>query len=80
MPIWAKLRMHRRTRAVLSGVNASVVGLLLAALYDPVWTSAVHDKLDFIFVGIGFMMVVIWRCPPWLLVLSAAVFGWLLHA
>jgi chromate transporter len=80
MPFWSGLRTHRRTRAVLSGVNASVVGILLAALYDPVWTSTVKDFKDLIFVIIGFLLIAIWRCPPWLLVLLAAAFGWLLHA
>jgi chromate transporter len=79
MPFWSKLRMHDRARSILSGVNASVVGILLAALYDPVWTSTVKDKLDLIFVGIGFMLIVNWRCPPWLLVILAAALGWLLH-
>jgi chromate transporter len=79
MPFWSQLRTLRWTRAVLNGVNASVVGILFAALYNPVWTSTVNDKLDLIFVGIGFLLIVIWRCPPWLLVLSAAIFGWLLH-
>jgi chromate transporter len=79
MPFWSRLRIHRNTRAVLSGVNASVVGVLLAALYDPVWTETVKDRLDFVFVLVGFMLIVIWRCPPWLLVLLAAAGGWILH-
>ncbi|WP_373231510.1 chromate efflux transporter [Cohnella sp.] len=78
MPFWSKLRTHRVTRAVLAGVNASVVGILLAALYDPVWTSTVKDKMDFVFVLIGFLLIVIWRCPPWLLVMTAAAGGWIL--
>ncbi|MCD9020989.1 chromate efflux transporter [Cohnella silvisoli] len=78
MPFWSRLRTQRRTRAVLNGVNASVVGILFAALYNPVWTSTVHDKVDLIFVGIGFLLLVIWKCPPWLLVTLAAVFGWIL--
>jgi chromate transporter len=60
-------------------VNASVVGILLAALYDPVWIGTVKDKLDFVFVLVGFLFIVIWRCPPWLLVLTAAVGGLILH-
>jgi chromate transporter len=79
MPFWSRLRTMRWTRAVLNGVNASVVGILFAALYNPVWTSTVHDKLDLIFVGIGFILIVFWKCPPWLLVLSAALLGWLLQ-
>lgn len=78
MPFWSKLREHRTARAVLSGVNASVVGILLAALYDPVWTETVKDSLDFVIVLVGFMLIVIWKCPPWLLVLLAAAGGWIL--
>jgi chromate transporter len=79
LPFWSRLRAHRLARAVLSGVNASVVGILLAALYDPVWIGTVKDKLDFVFVLVGFLLIVIWRCPPWLLVLTAAVGGLILH-
>ncbi len=79
LPFWSRLRTQRRVRAILGGVNASVVGILFAALYDPVWTSTVNDKLDFIFAGIGFLLIVFWKCPPWLLVLLAAVFGWILQ-
>jgi chromate transporter len=79
MPFWSRLRAHGRTRAVLGGVNASVVGLLFAALYDPVWTSAVNGKTDFLFVAAGFLLLLVWKCPPWLLVVAAAVFGWLMN-
>lgn len=78
LPIWTKLRLHRGARGVLSGVNASVVGILIAALYDPVWTSTVKDNMDFVFVLVGFLLIVIWRCPPWLLVIAAAAGGWIL--
>lgn len=78
LPFWSQLRTHPVARGVLSGVNASVVGILLAALYDPVWTSTVRDQMDFVFVLIGFLLIVIWRCPPWLLVSTAAVGGWIL--
>jgi chromate transporter len=78
MPLWSSLRSNRSARAMLSGVNAAVVGILLAALYDPVWTSAVHDKQDFVVALIGFLLLVIWRCPPWLLVSLSAIGGWIL--
>ncbi|QMV44596.1 chromate efflux transporter [Cohnella cholangitidis] len=78
LPFWSRLRNRTRIRAALNGVNASVVGILFAALYDPVWTSSVNDKLDFIFVVIGFVLLVVWKCPPWLLVFLAAASGWLL--
>lgn len=79
LPFWEKLRTRKVTRAMLAGVNASVVGLLLAALYDPVWTGTVHNSLDYVFVLIGFICLVFWRCPPWLLVIAAAAVGWIAY-
>lgn len=78
MPFWSNLRHNRITRGILTGVNASVVGILLAALYDPVWTSTVKNEIDFVFVLLGFLLIVIWKCPPWLLVLLAVIGGWIL--
>ncbi|KIL34747.1 hypothetical protein SD71_16975 [Cohnella kolymensis] len=79
LPYWEKLRTRSSTRAMLAGVNASVVGLLLAALYDPIWTVTVHHAIDFVFVLIGFISLVFWRCPPWLLVIAAAAGGWMVY-
>jgi chromate transporter len=65
-------------RAALTGVNAAVVGLLLAALYHPVWTSAIKGSADF---GLGltaFALLVFWKVPPWLVVLLSALCGWAL--
>lgn len=59
-------------RAALRGVNAAVVGLLLAALYTPVWTSAIAGPRDF---GIGiaaFLALVFWKIPPWFVVIGGA--------
>lgn len=80
LPFWSMLRAHRRTRAAVAGVNAAVVGVLLAALYTPVFTSAVEGATDFAFVVIGFVMLASWRCPPWLIVLLAAVCGWIVYS
>jgi chromate transporter len=60
-------------QSALKGVNAAVVGLLLAALYTPVWTSAILGPVDF---GIGiaaFLLLVFWRVPPWIVVIGGAV-------
>jgi chromate transporter len=67
------LRRRGAIRAALTGVNAAVVGILLAALYRPVWTSAIHSPADF---GLGiaaFLLLVMWRVPPWLVVILGAV-------
>jgi hypothetical protein len=50
--------------ALLSGVNASVVGVLATALYSPVWTSSVVSKLDFAIAAIGFLLLTRWKIPP----------------
>ncbi|NYT59831.1 chromate efflux transporter [Alcaligenaceae bacterium] len=78
LPFWEQLRTNRRMRAALNGVNAAVVGLLLAALYDPVWISAIHRPTDFGLALIAFVALMFWRLPPWLVVLGCGLGGWLL--
>ena len=68
LPFWDGLRRRTAVQSALRGVNATVVGLLLAALYTPVWTSAITGPADF---GLGlaaFLALVFWRLPPWLVV------------
>ncbi|MEW5890742.1 MAG: chromate efflux transporter [Pseudomonadota bacterium] len=78
LPFWEQLRRHVRAQAALAGVNAAVVGLLLAALYQPVWTSAVHRPQDFGLALVAFVALMFWRLPPWLVVLGSGAAGWLL--
>lgn len=78
LPHWERLSQAQSVQSALKGVNAAVVGLLLAAFYDPVWNSAVSRALDFSLVLIAFLALTQWRVPPWLLVLSCALAGWLL--
>jgi chromate transporter len=59
----------------LRGINATVVGVLLAALYDPVWKSAVRGPADFGLALVAFGLLAFWRVPPWLVVLITAVGG-----
>jgi chromate transporter len=80
LPFWEQLRGQRNAQAVLRGVNASVVGLLLAALYQPVWTSAINGPRDFSLGLLAFGLLVFWQVPPWLVVLFAAVGGVVLVA
>jgi chromate transporter len=60
-------------QATLKGVNAAVVGLLLAALYRPVWTSAILSPGDFGLVLAAFGLLVFWKIPPWLVVVLSAL-------
>lgn len=76
LPFWERLRRHGATRAALAGVNAAVVGLLLAALYHPVWTSAVLTPADFALALLALVALAVWRVPPWAVVLACALAGW----
>jgi chromate transporter len=80
MPFWDALRRVRAVRNGLLGVNAAVVGLLLAALYDPVWTSAILSAADFGLALAAFTLLAFWKTPPWLVVILTALGGWVLHA
>ena len=75
LPFWERLRGFTRVRQGLMGVNAAVVGLLLAALYDPVWTGAVKTPEDFALAAGAFALLAFWRAPPWLVVLLTAAIG-----
>jgi chromate transporter len=59
----------------LRGINAAVVGLLLAALYKPVWTSAIHSPGDFSLGLVGFRLLMFWKWPPWIVVVLSAAAG-----
>jgi chromate transporter len=72
LPFWDALRRLRPMRSALVGVNAAVVGLLLAFLYDPVWTSAIRSAADFGLALAGFVLLMFWRMPAWLVVLLTA--------
>jgi chromate transporter len=73
LPFWDGLRRRAGVQAALRGVNAAVVGLLLAALYTPVWTSAIRGPADFAIGLAAFLLLVVWRLPPWLVVIMGAV-------
>ena len=62
----------------MAGVNAAVVGVLLAALYDPVWTSAIHSRADFGLALAAFGLLVHARLSPVVVVVLAAIAGWML--
>ncbi len=65
-------------QTALLGINAAVVGLLLAALYNPVWTSAILSPSDFGLAIAAFTLLVFWKLSPWLVVVITALCGWLL--
>jgi chromate transporter len=73
LPFWDSLRRRSRTRAAMAGVNAAVVGLLAAALYDPVWTSSVRTPLDFGLAFLGFGLLTVWRAAPLVVVVATTL-------
>jgi chromate transporter len=75
LPFWEILRYRAGFQAGLRGINAAVVGLLLAALYDPVWTSAITGPADFALALIAFGLLMFWRTPSWMVVLIVAIGG-----
>ena len=80
LPFWEDLRRTPAAQAALRGVNAAVVGLLLAALYHPVWTAGILGAGDFVLAAAALLLLVMWKTPPWLVVLLSAVGGALLAA
>lgn len=77
LPFWQQLRANARMQAALMGVNAGVVGLLLAAFYDPVWTSAIVGPKEFAMALVALIALMAWKLPPWLVVLASALAGWI---
>jgi chromate transporter len=76
LPFWDKMRQARSMQTALLGINAAVVGLLLAAFYDPVWTSAIRSAADFGLALVAFTLLAFWKLPPWLVVILTALGGW----
>jgi len=79
LPFWEELRRNTRMQAALAGVNAAVVGLLLAALYQPVWTSAIHRPQDFGLALLALVALMFWKLPPWVVVVASGAAGWILN-
>ena len=75
LPFWDILRQRPDLQSALKGVNASVVGLLLSALYDPIWTSTIQDPLDFALASAALGMLMLWKLPPWSVVILSALAG-----
>ncbi|MBS4209472.1 chromate transporter [Bacillus sp. FJAT-50079] len=78
LPFWDSLRRNPKIKGAFMGVNASVVGILISALYDPIWTSTILTPIDFAFAAVLFSLLVFWKLPPWIVVLTGACGGTLL--
>jgi len=78
LPFWESLRHRQGIQTTMAGITAGVVGILLSALYDPVWTSAIQNRADFGLALAAFGLLVIGKAPPVLVVVLASAAGWLL--
>jgi chromate transporter len=79
LPFWTRLSSSNRVRGAVAGINAAVVGLLLSALYNPIWTGSVLNAEDFGLVMVLFGFLAIWKLPPWAVVVIAATGGYVLE-
>jgi len=75
LPFWDRLRLNPIAQATMRGANAAVVGVLAAALYNPVWTTGIFGPADFALALAGFLLLTVWKLPPWLIVLTLALAG-----
>jgi chromate transporter len=80
LPFWDVLRKRAAAQSAMRGVNAAVVGLLLAAFYDPVWTAGILNKADYALAAAAFLLLFMWKTPPWLVVVLSALGGEIVYA
>lgn len=73
LPLWENLRQHPSMQRAILGINASVVGLLLTAFYQPVWSSAIFSLYDYLLAITAFLLLQFWRVPAWIVVLFCAI-------
>ena len=79
LPFWEKFRSFPKVRQSMLGINAAVVGILIAALYNPVWTSAIFSAKDFALALVGFLLLEFWKLPSWAVVIITVISSLLLY-
>lgn len=79
LPFWDALRHNPKVAGALIGVNAAVIGILIAAFYSPIFTSTVNGAVDFVFAAFLFVMIAYWKLPPWSLVIAGVLGGSLIN-
>ena len=75
VPFWNQLQGNRAVQGAVKAINATVVGLLLAACYDPIWTSTIGAAIDIVWVVIAFIALTRFNIAPWILVITAMLGG-----
>ncbi|MCU5392571.1 chromate transporter [Bacillus toyonensis] len=78
LPFWDSVRKVPAIQGTLLGVNAAVVGILIAAFYDPIWTSTIMNASDFVFASLFFGLLTFWKTPPWIIVILGAFGGYVI--
>lgn len=78
LPFWDNLRRNPKVKGALLGVNAAVVGILISAFYQPIWMSSILAPIDFALAAVLFSMLVYWKLPPWMIVITGVVGGTLM--
>ena len=78
LPFWDMLRNNEKIKGAVMGVNAAVIGILISALYTPIWTSSILKPADFALAAILFVMLVYFNLPPWVIVVTGALVGMLI--
>jgi chromate transporter len=77
-PFWEEIRQNKAMRSAMAGINAAVVGLLLSAFFNPVWSSAISSPKDYSIALLGFLLLVFWKMPSWAVVFVTAIVSGLL--
>jgi len=80
LPFWNAIRRNRYVQSSLRGINASVVGILIAALFQPLWTSTIHSSADFWIVLSAFALLTLWKVQPWFVVLCVVAISSLAYS
>lgn len=78
LPFWDMLRSNPKVKGAVMGANAAVIGILISALYTPIWTSSILEPIDFALAAILFTMLVYFKLPPWVIVVTGAIGGMLI--
>lgn len=78
LPFWESLSHNPKIKGALMGVNAAVVGILISAFYTPIWTSSILGPMDFAFAALLFSILAYWKLPPWMVVVTGSVGGYLI--
>ncbi|MBU0438816.1 chromate efflux transporter [Staphylococcus succinus] len=75
LPFWDTIKSNVYADGFLKGISAGVVGILIAAFYNPIWTSTINKELDFVLATALFVLLMFFKCPSWAIVLIGLLLG-----